>query len=89
MKIAILGATSQIAKDLVLAFSKQDSKDLIIFRVAANALFLCNFMQPVSDEFWCDLGIFISFSTQKVWSHTRSCSSIFNQVDILRGTDVA
>ena len=31
MKIAILGATSQIAKDLVLAFSKQDNHELVLF----------------------------------------------------------
>ena len=31
MRIAILGATSQIAKDLVLAFSKQDSHELVLF----------------------------------------------------------
>jgi len=31
MHIAILGATSQIAKDLVLAFSKQDSHELVLF----------------------------------------------------------
>ena len=31
MRIAILGATSQIAKDLVLAFSKQDNHDLVLF----------------------------------------------------------
>ena len=31
MKIAILGATSQIAKDLVLAFSKQDHHELVLF----------------------------------------------------------
>lgn len=30
MQIAILGATSQIAKDLVLAFSKQDSHELAL-----------------------------------------------------------
>lgn len=31
MRIAILGATSQIAKDLVLAFSKQDRHELVLF----------------------------------------------------------
>ena len=31
MKIAIVGATSQIAKDLVLAFSKQDNNELVLF----------------------------------------------------------
>jgi nucleoside-diphosphate-sugar epimerase len=31
MKIAILGATSQIAKDLVLAFAKQDDHELVLF----------------------------------------------------------
>ena len=31
MRIAILGATSQIAKDLALAFSKQDRHELVLF----------------------------------------------------------
>jgi nucleoside-diphosphate-sugar epimerase len=31
MQIAILGATSQIAKDLIVAFSKQDRHELILF----------------------------------------------------------
>ena len=31
MRIAILGATSQIAKDLIVAFSKQDSHELVLF----------------------------------------------------------
>jgi nucleoside-diphosphate-sugar epimerase len=31
MKIAILGATSQIAKDLMVAFSKQDRHELVLF----------------------------------------------------------
>ena len=31
MQVAILGATSQIAKDLIVAFSKQDSHELILF----------------------------------------------------------
>ncbi len=31
MRIAILGATSQIAKDLIVAFSKQDRHELILF----------------------------------------------------------
>jgi nucleoside-diphosphate-sugar epimerase len=31
MQIAILGATSQIAKDLIVAFSKQDSHELVLF----------------------------------------------------------
>ena len=31
MRIAILGATSQIAKDLVLAFAKQDHHELVLF----------------------------------------------------------
>lgn len=31
MKLAILGATSQIAKDLVLAFAKQDHHELVLF----------------------------------------------------------
>jgi nucleoside-diphosphate-sugar epimerase len=31
MRIAILGATSQIAKDLVLAFAKQDDHELVLF----------------------------------------------------------
>jgi nucleoside-diphosphate-sugar epimerase len=31
MQIAILGATSQIAKDLILAFTKQDNHELVLF----------------------------------------------------------
>lgn len=31
MKIAILGATSQIAKDLVMSFSKQSDRDLVLY----------------------------------------------------------
>jgi len=31
MQIAILGATSQIAKDLIVAFSKQDNHELVLF----------------------------------------------------------
>ncbi len=31
MQVAIFGATSQIAKDLIVAFSKQDSHELILF----------------------------------------------------------
>jgi nucleoside-diphosphate-sugar epimerase len=31
MRIAILGATSQIAKDLIVAFAKQDSHELVLF----------------------------------------------------------
>jgi len=31
MNIAILGATSQIAKDLIVAFAKQDSHELVLF----------------------------------------------------------
>jgi hypothetical protein len=30
MNIAILGATSQIAKDLIVAFAKQDSHELAL-----------------------------------------------------------
>ena len=31
MRIAILGATSQIAKDLLVAFAKQDNHELVLF----------------------------------------------------------
>ena len=31
MQVAILGATSQIAKDLIVAFSKQEGYELVLF----------------------------------------------------------
>lgn len=45
MRIAILGATSQIAKDLVISFSKYDDHELVLF--ARNTLALDQWLEKV------------------------------------------
>jgi hypothetical protein len=42
MKIAILGATSQIAKDLIVAFAKQDRYDLALLALKQEVFFVPN-----------------------------------------------
>ncbi len=63
MQIAILGATSQIAKDLIVAFSKQDSHELILFARRPEAMLQWLASNGLSNKYRiCD---FAAFSTDE------------------------
>jgi len=61
MQIAILGATSQIAKDLIVAFSKQDSHELVLFARRPEAV--TNWLTSVDLQERHTVKDFAAFST--------------------------
>jgi len=61
MEIAILGATSQIAKDLIVAFSKQDSHELVLFARRPEAV--TNWLTSVDLQERHTVKDFAAFST--------------------------
>ena len=61
MRIAILGATSQIAKDLIVAFSKQDSHELVLFARRPEAV--TNWLTSVDLQERHTVKDFAAFST--------------------------
>jgi nucleoside-diphosphate-sugar epimerase len=63
MRIAILGATSQIAKDLVLSFSKSSDHDLVLF--ARRPVVVTEWMALVGLSDRCLVADFESFSAEK------------------------
>ncbi len=63
MRIAILGATSQIAKDLIVAFSKQDSHELILFARRPEAVM--NWLNSVDLQGRHSVKDFSTFSTDE------------------------
>lgn len=54
MRIAILGATSQIAKDLMLSFSKQGTDELVLFARRPETVSQWLVSNGLSNKYWVD-----------------------------------
>ena len=63
MRIAILGATSQIAKDLILSFSKQGTDELILFARRPETVSQWLVSNGLSNKYWVD--DFTAFSSSE------------------------
>ena len=63
MQVAILGATSQIAKDLIVAFSKQDNHELVLFARRPEAV--TNWLNSVDLQGRYSVKDFAAFNTDE------------------------